>query len=71
MLSAIRVPSLSEWTAPFFSGTHFTCFTRTKVQILTPEELRGRKSAEFAVGSMFVVGFPHRCGDESGMLTYQ
>ena len=22
------------------NGTHFTCFTRTKVQILTPEELR-------------------------------
>jgi hypothetical protein len=23
-------------------GTHFMCFTRTKVQILTPEELRAR-----------------------------
>jgi hypothetical protein len=70
VLFAIRVPSLLEWTAPFFSGTHFfTFFTSTKVQILTAEELRARKSAEFAVGSMFVVGFPHRCGDESGMRT--
>ena len=23
--------------------THFTCFTRTKLQILTPEELRARR----------------------------
>ena len=27
------------------SGTHFTCFTGTAVQILTPEELRGGSGA--------------------------
>ncbi len=27
------------------TGTQFTCFTSTKVQILTPEELRARRQA--------------------------
>ena len=31
---------LNVWLAPFTPGTHFTCLTSTKVQILTPEELR-------------------------------
>jgi CHAT domain-containing protein len=31
--------SRRRWRAP---GTHFTCFTSTEVQILTPEELRAR-----------------------------
>jgi hypothetical protein len=30
---------MTAWTP----GTHFNCFTGTKVQILTAEELRGRQ----------------------------
>jgi len=38
-------PFTAEVAATFsnlyrFEGTQFTCFTRTKIQILTPEELR-------------------------------
>ena len=32
------------------AGTHFTCFTRTKVQILTPEELQGLTQAYMKTG---------------------
>ena len=36
------VREADELAAP---GTHFTCFTGTEVQILTPEELRARRAA--------------------------
>jgi hypothetical protein len=32
-------------------GTHFTCFTGTKVQILTPEELRARRAVAVAAAA--------------------
>ena len=35
---------------PLRSGTQFTCFTNTKVQILTPEELRARLDASIKAG---------------------
>jgi hypothetical protein len=31
------------------AGTHFTCFTSTKVQILTPDELRARSASSFVL----------------------
>jgi hypothetical protein len=38
----LNVP-LGTWTPLAYpKGTQFTCFTSTKVQILTPEELRAR-----------------------------
>jgi hypothetical protein len=40
---AIALCPLARRTTP---GTHFTGFTSTKVQILTPEELRARRASD-------------------------
>jgi hypothetical protein len=51
-----------EHAAGGSQGTRFTCFTGTKVQILTPEELCGRSRERCACA---------QCGAEhAGMLTY-
>jgi len=54
-------------------GTHFTCFTGTKVRILTPEEVRARDTIRkhsihaipyfvFSVPALQLVGGPFRDG---------
>jgi hypothetical protein len=44
MKNVVSVPLRHGTKSPEFRdiGTHFTCFTITIVQILTPEELRGQ-----------------------------
>jgi hypothetical protein len=48
------------------NGTQFTCFTGTKVQILTPEELQSTASTSSKCSRRGAVGLPGEGGRDEG-----